>query len=443
MKKTSTVIAAFSAILVLALTEAVIVIQANANPTWHVQVVDPRGSGGQVIIDSHDNPHIIYVVISIIDDSSTTSMNYAQLTDKKWNIEHLNYTAGNIFIMDTNNNPHVISTSNGTLKDIPLTTPVWNIKDTGIAEVAGDTRALDSSGTLHEISSDYIYFESNNSYTSRLYYTTWTKSGVSVQIISEANSTAQVAYQRLYPKSIAVDSKGNPHIIFGEEHETVNYPLASPPSFTVTSAIKYAVWAGSNWAVQTLATDTDYWHGNLDFVLDSEGKPHLCYLFGNRIPVSSSSYTVKTSFEYIYFDGLTWVNQTIEPESGHNYYGQLSLRLDSNDNPQLYYFKENYQETTDSGLIYANLIDSDWNLQIIGSYDFNDIAFDSYGNPHIIYDMWLGGSIRGAPIPSNLTYASLVTTPVFTPTLLLITISVVAVIVIGIVLLVNFKKRKH
>jgi hypothetical protein len=430
-------------LLLIAIMAFQSILQAHANPTWHIQVVDPRGSGGQVIIDSHDNPHIIYFVISIIDDTSTTSMNYAQWTDKNWNIEQLNATAGNIFIMDSNNNPHVISTSTGTLEDTPLATPIWNMNDIGIAEVAGDTMALDSSGILHEISADYIYYESNNSYTSHLYYKTWTKSGASVQTISEVNSTAQVAYQRLYPQSIAVDSKGNPHIIFGEEHETVNYPLTSPPSFTITSGIKYAVWTGSNWTIQTIAKDTDYWHGNIDFVLDSEGKPHLCYLSGTRIPVSYSSYRVKTSLEYIYFDGLTWVNQTIEPESGHNYYGQLALRLDSNDNPQLYYFKENYQDTTDSGLIYANLIDSDWNLQIIGSYDFNDIAFDPHGNPHIIYDMWLGGSIHGFPIRSNLTYASLETTPVLTPTSLLISISVVTVIVIGIVLLVYFKKRKH
>ncbi len=426
------------------------ILQVRANPTWNTQVVDPRGSGGQIVIDSWDNPHIIYNVVSIIDDGLTTSLNYAYWTGTKWNIEHLNYTVGNIFIMDTNNNPHVISTSNGTLKDIPLTTPVWNLKDIGIAEVAGDTMALDSSGTLHKLSADYIYFESNNTYTSHLYYTTWTKSGESVQTIGEANSTAQVAYQRLYPASIAVDSKGNPHIIFVEENETVLYPITSPPSFMVTNTIKYAMWTGLNWTIQTLATNTNYWSGNVTFVFDSKGKPHLCYLHENRIPTSYfGSYRIKRSVEYIYFNGLTWVNQTIESESEQNYYGQPALRLDSNDNPQIYFFKTNYQPTTDFNLLYARWTGTTWDIQKIwtltpnsyGSAGFSTIAFDSRGNPHVVYDMWLGGSIRSAPIRSNLTYASSETTPILISTSLLII--VIAVTTVVIILLLYFIKRKH
>jgi hypothetical protein len=56
---------------------------------------------------------------------------------------------------------------------------------TGIAEVAADTMALDSSGTLHKLSADFVYFATNSSYISHLYYTTWTKSGESVQVIDE------------------------------------------------------------------------------------------------------------------------------------------------------------------------------------------------------------------------------------------------------------------
>jgi hypothetical protein len=46
MRITAAAIALFSTILVLASAGAILVIQATANPTWHIQVVDPAGTGG-------------------------------------------------------------------------------------------------------------------------------------------------------------------------------------------------------------------------------------------------------------------------------------------------------------------------------------------------------------------------------------------------------------
>ncbi len=448
MRKTSAVIAAFSVILVLASTGAAIVIQANTNPIWHSQVVDPVGSVDSIAFDSYDNLHIIYHVDEFF-NTNRTGLNHAIWTGTKWNIEHLNYTAGNIFIMDTNNNPHVISTSNGTLTDVPLTTPIWNINDIGIAEVAGDTMALDSSGVLHEISADYIYFESNNSYTSHLYYTTWTKSGESVQVIDEVDSTAQVVYQRLHPRSIAVDTKGNPHIIFVEEHETPLYPktATSPVRFTYT--IKYAMWIGSNWTIQALATDKTHSSANGKLVLDAKGQPHLCYL--HEYHTYCGSYRTEGSLEYTYFDGLKWVDKTIESKSDTDYYGRPTLRLDSDGNPQVYFFKKNYNPTC-FNLFHARWTGTTWNIQKIwtltpNSYDsagISSIAFDSYGNPHLTYDMVMGntGTIQSGYIYGNLTFLAIdmpfTSSPLFVPTVAGCTIALACI-----AMLLYFKKRKH
>jgi hypothetical protein len=184
----------------------------------------------------------------------------------------------------------------------------------------------------------------------------------------------------------------------------------------------------------------------VDLVLDSKAQPHLCYTHENFTYLPDyGTFMVRASLNYVYWDGSAWRTQAIDSESGAIRSGKYKLRLDSNDNPVVYFYKENYQNTTDSGLIRANLIDSGWNLQTIGSYDFNDISFDSHGNPHIIYDMWLGGSIRSVPILSNLTYASLETTPVLTPTLLLIIIIAVTtvVLVLAVLVLVYRIKRKQ
>jgi hypothetical protein len=178
-------------------------------------------------------------------------------------------------------------------------------------------------------------------------------------------------------------------------------------------------------------------------VLDSKSQPRLCYIHENITNVSGlGGYKSKTSLNYVYWNGSAWLEQVVD-SSNNVYYGHYNLKLDFDNEPLVYFYKENYQDTSDSGLKRATLIGLNWNFQTIGLHDFNDIAFDSHGNPHIIYDMWLGGSIRGAPIRSNLTYASLETTLVITPTLLVITIIAVITVVISVGLLVYFRKRKH
>ncbi len=35
-------------------------LSTQAAPTWNTQLVDGRGAGGSIAIDSHGNPHIVY-----------------------------------------------------------------------------------------------------------------------------------------------------------------------------------------------------------------------------------------------------------------------------------------------------------------------------------------------------------------------------------------------
>lgn len=122
-------------------------------------------------------------------------------------------------------------------------------------------------------------------------------------------------------------------------------------------------------------------------------------------------------------------------------YEQPDLKLDSNGNPQVYFYKEDYQNTTDSGLMNAKLTGSNWNIQTIGSHDFNDIALGSHGNPHITYATVVG-SIHGAYRYGNLTYATLETALILNPTSLLTIITVTtAVCIILMVLFIVYRAR--
>jgi hypothetical protein len=451
MRRAAVAVALLSAILVLASIEAAIIIQANINPTLITQVVDPQGAGGRIIMDSQNNPHIFYHREEIADiNEQPIGIYHALWIGHEWSIEHLNYTVGNTLIMDTSNKPHVVSTLNGTLKNIPLTELLSNIKEVGVSAVAGDSMVLDSKGTLHEISADNVYFEGNNSYAAHLYYTTWTALGKSVQILMEVNSTAKVAYQSLHPEAIVIDTKGNPHIIFTEEHETVLYPLSFPPSFMATNTIKYMTWTGSNWTVQTLAYNEGYRSVIGNMVLDSKGQPRLCYLRENRTYSSDGSYRVKRLLEYVFFGGSSWVSQTVESESpGNAFDGPPAVSFDLNGFPQVYFVKENYGSAVDSrNLYYTKWTGTTWDIQKIwalvtnpyGSVDISAIAFDSYGNPRLTYATVIG-TYRSAPRYGELTYLAMdmpfASSPLFVPTVAGITIASLCV-----ALLAYFKKRK-
>ena len=451
MRKTAAFVALLSAIVVLASVGAAIVVQTNATPTWRIQVVDFQGAGGKVFLDSQNSPHIFYHREEIADiNEQPTGVYHAFWTGQSWTVEHLDLVVGNIFIMDTENHPHVVSTSNGSLNDVPLSGTVWNVNDIGIAEVAGNTMMMDPRGILHEISAGEIYFEENNSFTSHLYYTTWAKSGASVQTIHEVNSTAKVAYQHLYPQSIALDAKGNPHIIFIEQQETWFYSkITGGPSFITTNNIKYATWNGSNWTVQTIAENTGYLGGNQNFVLNSNGQPHLCYINENRTySAEYGSYFAKRSLEYIYFDGSTWANQTIEPESNDYYHGQPALRLDSSGNPEVYFFKENYQPETDFNLFHAKRAGSTWKVEKIwtltpnsyGVAGISTITFDPSGNPRLTYATVMG-TYRSAYRYGNLTFLAIDMPFPFSP-FFVSTVAGVTIACLCIALSVYLKKRK-
>ena len=412
------------------------ILQARANSTWNAQVVDPRGYGGQVAIDSHDNPHIVYNVDFIIDDGKTTSLNYARWTGKNWTTQTIEeQSIGGIIALDSNNEPHILykNLNNDNLKYATWNGTNWAIQTVTSSRVSRYAMAIDSSDKPHIVYSYSDY--SNNTYFTSLMYTIETDLNWSVQTID----TSQSSYG-LVPSSVVLDSNDYPHIIYGE-----NVEFRFPSKSYLTHNVEYAVWTGSSWRIQTAASNASSTVGSIgNLVLDSEGNPHFCYIHENFMYLPDyGTFMVRDALNYVYWNGSAWLVEAIDSKPDNIYYGQFDLKLDHNNNPIVYFYKENYQNTTDSGLIYANLIGPNWNLQIVGSHNFNSIAFDSHENPHIIYDVWLGGSIRGAPIRSSLTYASLETTQVLTPTsLLIIIIAVTTVILVLAVLVLVYKVRR-
>ena len=169
--------------------------------------------------------------------------------------------------------------------------------------------------------------------------------------------------------SIALDSKGNPHIAYQS--------LSG-------SCLKYAVWTGSEWIIETVddpyARDAGRY---VSIAVDSNDNPHICYL-----DFAYASYKLK----YASWDGSEWSIQVMDGSTNHC--GEFCcLVLDSNDNPHISYL---YQGRT-RDVRYAKLVGSEWSIETAdspGTYpgaggEFICLALDSNDNPHISYH---GGS---------------------------------------------------
>jgi len=174
--------------------------------------------------------------------------------------------------------------------------------------------------------------------------------------------------------SIAFDSEGNPHIAYSYRYMT-NDSLVSWYAY----GLKYAVWNGNNWNIQTI--DSTGSGGIL--ALDSQDRPHILYAAG---------YDLK----YAISDGNNWNIQTIDstdPEIGTIKY---SMALDSNGNPHAVYSTFNYAKNYNNGsytedIKYAVFNGVKWDIQIVDVVNVTignlspSLVLDSNNNPHMIY----------------------------------------------------------
>ena len=174
-------------------------------------------------------------------------------------------------------------------------------------------------------------------------------------------------------------------------------------------------------------------------VLDSHGRPHLVYIR------SGSGFGTLEDTVYAYWTGSTWGTQSVSSNS--SYYVPL-LALDSHDRPHIIFCVSEGSPV----VLYATLTGSNWGFQVASDslWEFgwplrvSSMVMDSQDSLHLVTDHAIGTE-RQAPVTGDLSYAMFETPPFLSPNPLLLTIIavIIGVIVIGIVLLVYFKKRKR
>jgi hypothetical protein len=371
------------------------------------QLVDRQGVGGKIFFDSQNNPHIFYFKETIDDiNKQPQGIYYAVNNGQQWNTQEINYTAGNIFIMDTNNKPHIINLSDGTLRDYPLSSE-WNINNYGFSTIADDTMALDSNGNYYQVYFSNSYF--NGTTTSTISLGVWTKTGVTRTVIEQKIGTSPYGFSQ---GEIAVGSNGQPHIIYIEDNGYLAKDLNGYKYWVQRVNIKYANPVGTGCTNEIIATNVADINGLGKLVLDSKGQPHFCYYQENRTYTSGGSYGANDLLVHTFFNGSKWSNQTLSSYFHSPPYSKPFLRLDSSDKPYVYYFMETYQPETIQ-LFYASLAGNTWETRAIWSFNPNsygnigspNITFDSSGNPYFTFQEVMG-TYHGTYRYGNLTYVA-------------------------------------
>jgi len=329
-----------------------------------------------------------------------------------WNTRRVgNGITGGSLAIDSHGNPHLVDYNwsfgdDGISYDMDYAVLMGTNWTTQIVDPlgGGGILALDSNNQPH------IIYEVGND----LKYAVLSGENWSIQTIDSSSS-------RSY--SMALDSNNNPHVVYSISH--YNYSTNK-----LTSDIRYAVFEGSKWNIQTIdsvnvtvgntlpkiALDSNnnpyiiyletvqyrYYNKNSsnnpslrenynvkyayakdsiwsvqtmlsncsgisNLVLDSIGKPSFSYLHENFAYLPDyGTLSTNYSVNYAYWNGYTWLTRTIAQQFIDSELGDTYLSLDSKGVPQVFFYEKMYQERTLSGLMFAQWTGSSWNIQNLG-----------------------------------------------------------------------------
>ncbi|MCW4025383.1 MAG: hypothetical protein NWF01_10180 [Candidatus Bathyarchaeota archaeon] len=276
---------------------------------------------------------ILFLVFSVLNISIVQSWYYI---NSSFNAQKVSVGINSALALSPNDNPIIVFNNQG-IKYAYWTGSQWNIQtvDTSTDKNTYPSLALDSKGNPH------ICYTGQNQ---ELKYATLTNTTWNIQTINSTHSYDGTP-------SIAIDTKDKPHIYYAQAMN------AGP----FKSSVKYASWNSTTWDIQTV--DQNGWMGHL--VLDSTGTPHIAY------------HSTSGELRYATWNGTNWDTKTLYRLAGYS-----SLALDPSGNPQII-FSGAY------GIEKAVKTGTTWNIQILSSSDyyggFISLKLDANTKPQIIH----------------------------------------------------------
>jgi hypothetical protein len=374
---------------------------AQTTPAWNTQLVERHGDRNSIAIDTGGNPHIVYSQSYIPNgQNNPLTLIYSVRTGTNWTNQTVDVSAsGGFLALDRLNHPHILYNKNNSLTYAVLNGNKWdaqNIDPTVSPLLLGTyTMVLDAYGIPHIM---YFTFENKGNITLNkgyLNYAVLEDSKWKIQTIDTL--TARSAY---VSPSIVLDSNSNLHVIYAGDVQFTYSNLKYEEKYDV----KYATIVGSNWSLQTVLKEVSE-VGNL--VVDSSGKPSFCYVSIDAIG----------TLKYAYLNGDIWLSKDVNSTQFGERQSKFYLNLNSDSNPQVFFYAESAQNKNESGLLKLQWAGSGWNTQNLGiialngssiyegSAHIDNLVFGDQGIIGLTYTGQIGTNI-GAPVYGGLTYVT-------------------------------------
>ncbi len=317
---------------------------------WMITAVD-RGKladNFSLKIDLNNNPHIAY------SSSGRGGIYYAFLQDKQWKVERVTSVTSldsKIFLaIDLKGNPVIAFSepygfSSNFLKYAHKSGGQWTvdvIKQKAATEYYVCSMSADEKGDPFILSKVYkgtgIYF---------LYIIDGENSWNETILAEESNIYGG------YP--FAMDSKGNPHLIFW--------------NFNGRYELMYAYYNGNDWVFSKILDVQRNSDGHPSLSLDSLNKPHVAY-------------TDYKGVGYAYFTGKNWFVESVDYNIKDNWNNFTKIVLDSSGTPYIVYYDfPSIKYATFNGSVWRKVVVSD-------NGDYSDPFIDKSGVltiPFVLY----------------------------------------------------------
>ncbi|MHB1314745.1 MAG: DUF2207 domain-containing protein [Christensenellales bacterium] len=343
---------------------------------WIVETVDSEGDVGEytsLAVDDFGYPHIAYF------DSTNGVVKYATNDGSNWSIQTVGNARGSQFQLDAGINSIALDGSgkpyisygqgeegyfytflDGSSWAPPVRIPTNEPSATNL--LGQNSMAIDKiTGKIFVSMSDCESAPEHPYIGDILTY--WDSAQSDFSVIGyggeqDSTSFGNPAGER---NVIALDSKGNPHIVYDQEDSSGRRTLI------------IADWDGKQWVKSTItpftAVCSDEHRFQISLKFDSKDYPHIAYF-------NEQAY----GYQYAYWNGSSWIMSTI-CEYGSVGWECISMDLDANDNPHVAVLTGGYK------LMYAKLDGNKWATEIVDSENGYDceIAVGQDGAVHIVY----------------------------------------------------------
>jgi hypothetical protein len=397
-------------LLLLLSVSSLLTVTTQGTPTWNTQIIDPKGESGILVLDSNDKPHILYSVLSDWDIHVADNLwYYAVWNGKNWTTQYITKQP-----LTTQHNIDTVFDLKLDHNDNPQI--IYTGNNTIFFLACNGTKwAIKQNVPFPEQGFADIYsglnydpdgnlnlaYYSYQPYDSNQHYIY-----LKYALWNGSNWTIQTIDNKLTNNSDFFALTSVIYDSMGYPHilykENINHKTNSSTSAEFMEVdVKYASWTGYSWKVETVIKNETAETIPSNLVLDSSNKPRFCATQQNIVYESDGLYRSTDSIIYAYYNGKNWSLSYVDSLKGNCY-----LHLDRSGRPQIYVYESN--NDGQSSLMLATTNGSNWTIQTIGSKNFYSIAFDSNDNPNIIYSSAVG-TFHGAERYGNLTYATLQT----------------------------------